>query len=185
MKQKKENPLELPAQLSVSRGLGELKPNSRRTILEHLGHRGLFVVLFAVVILVVVVSFVFHFQASAPGYNQPERKDFLASELPGGVPADLPYIDHRDMVVHNYTLAAAENHPMQSVRKWGVEASLPDAFTIFKDYFKTHGWQITTEVNKGVTHVLAARKKDRLLTVSLTETTVSGNNKVLIEVTAR
>lgn len=184
MKQKKDDTLGMPESMMPDRGhrtgLGPKYVGVTRTS-TGMSRRNTLVVLVALVVVVGAAVFIVRMRKPATQSANPVRTDLAATEIPAGIPTDLPYINFDDAVVHNFSLSATDTAPAQTVRKWTADGTVEVVYAAYKAYFHKKDWQVMTEINTDAAHIVSARKDGHILMVSFAPT----NNTVLIEASAQ
>lgn len=113
--------------------------------------------------------------------NQIERKTIPTSELPSKFPADTP-LTKAAVVVHNFE-ANLPDGTTQSVRKWQSVEAPTQVRASYVNYFAQNGWEVTTSVSQPGLELVAARKDELFMSVSI-HTAPDGNGS-LIEVAVK
>ena len=178
----KQNYSGLPESIRSTRGFGERLQLQNKTWgmwwYEHKYWLGVFAVVVLAVLFFVRTLWL-------KETNQlpiaPVRTEVGSEQLPANVPTDLPYVYADQVVVHNFEVASGED--TQGVRKWLVDAKPFDVYSVYKNYLQSNSWQISLDVAEQAQYLLAGRKADVTLSVSIQTDTASG--KTLLEVGGR
>jgi hypothetical protein len=133
-------------------------------------------------VLVVVVLVVLRWQNNRQKPAQtilPARFAFENKILPKNFPEDFPQVDLNQKTLQNEEVDVMGKK--QAKRQFLSEKSLPENYTLYKQYLLEKQWQILADVNNDLVKTLIAQKNNQNFIITLT--TDPESQKVLVNAT--
>jgi hypothetical protein len=102
---------------------------------------------------------------SSPGFHL-QIIDLPSSRLPDRFPSDIPVEDAGTPLLQNAILASGDGH-FQGTRAFSTTKSLDDTLATYKNYFTSHNWSVTGNINTGTLTAFNASKDGLLMQVQV------------------
>lgn len=121
-------------------------------------------------------------QGTAPTNTESKvvTTNIAPSQLPDKFPSDIPQ-ESGAAVLKNDVQFATDGR-FQATRSYVTAKSLDENIKIFRNYFQTHGWTLTTNVDQPLFKSISATKGDLNMQVSINDNQLSKQKTVDIYV---
>jgi hypothetical protein len=108
-----------------------------------------------------------------------QKTNVPISQTPQGFPADVP-IEKGATITQNYN-ATSDTGLFQATRVFTSSKSAEANFALYSSYFKTSGWAVTITLDTATEKLIAGKKGNQNLKVSISQNTVT--KEVSVDIT--
>jgi hypothetical protein len=137
-------------------------------------------------VLAMVIAVVLTHKSKTPVQTKPievkvNKQDVAVDQLPNKFPADMPQ-EKGATVTQNYNVTTTDGR-FQATRVFETAKTLDDNYKLYKTYFQTNGWQLSTGQDTKDLKVLVASKNDLQAQVTINYNQVTKKTTVGVTVT--